>query len=278
MTTASKRGYLNDNYKLFHIYDKRSMDFDSHSHDFHKLIICLSGSVTYTIEGKSYVLSPWDILLVPKNMIHHSKTDALKAYERIVLFIDDVYLASLGQDSALSECFVKAFDEGKCLFHAENMLRDTIFSSALELEKESKSTDFGAKMLADASFVRLMVNIGRLSEDADGKEGVVADKRLNEVISYINSNFSQELSIDILAKKFYISRSYLMHKFKSVTGGSVHSYINQKRLAAALALLRDGSAATDAAQKCGFSDYTVFYKSFKKMYGYSPAEVLGKRR
>ena len=51
MTTA-KRGYLNEDYKLFHIYDKRSMDFDSHSHDFHKLIICLSGSANYTIEGK----------------------------------------------------------------------------------------------------------------------------------------------------------------------------------------------------------------------------------
>ena len=278
MTTASKRGYLNENYKLFHIYDKRSMDFDSHSHDFHKLIICLSGSVTYTIEGKSYVLSPWDILLVPKNMIHHSKTDALKAYERIVLFIDDVYLASLGHDSALAECFTRAFSEGKCLFHAENELRDTIFSSALELEKESKSTAFGAKMLADASFVRLMVNIGRLSEDDDGKEGVVTDRRLDEVISYINNNFSQDLSIDILAKKFYISRSYLMHKFKSVTGGSVHSYISQKRLAAALSMLRDGASATEAAQSSGFSDYTVFYKSFKKMYGYSPAEVSGKRR
>ena len=276
MTTA-KRGYLNEDYKLFHIYDKRSMDFDSHSHDFHKIIICLSGSANYTIEGKSYVLSPWDILLVPKNMIHHSKTDALQAYERIVLFIDDVYLEKLG-DGSLAECFLRASDQAKCLFHAEGEIKETVFAAACELEKEAKSKLFGAKLCADASFVRLMANIGRLSHAADGKEGVVADTRLNDVISYINNNYSQELTIEILAKKFYISRSYLMHKFKSVTGGSVHSYINEKRLTSALAMLRDGYAATDAAQLCGFSDYTVFYKSFKKKYGYSPAEVLGKRK
>ena len=276
MTTASKRGYLNENYKLFHIYDKRSMDFDSHSQDFHKLIICLSGSVTYTIEGKSYVLAPWDILLVPKNMIHHSKTDALQAYERIVLFIDDEYLASLGKDGSLAECFGQAYTEGRCLFHAENEEKTSIFSAATELENEVKNKDFGSDLLADASFVRLMVHVGRLS--ADGKEGVVADHKLDGIIAYINTNYNKDLSIDSLAKKFYISRSYLMHKFKSVTGGSVHSYINQKRLAAALSLLRDGWQATDASQECGFSDYTVFYKSFKKMYGYSPAEVLGKKR
>ena len=277
MTTASKRGYLNENYKLFHIYDKRSMDFESHSHDFHKVIIVLSGSADYTIEGKNYVLSPWDILLVPKNMIHHSRTDALQAYERIVLFIDDVYLENLG-DGSLSQSFSRASDEGKCLFHAEGELKDIIFSAACELEKESKSDLFGSKLCADADFVRLMAHIGRLSPEDDGKEGVIADRRLDEVISYINNNFHKDLTIEKIAKKFYISRSYLMHKFKSVTGGSVHSYINQKRLTAAISMLRDGCAATEASQLCGFSDYTVFYKSFKKMYGYSPTEVLGKRK
>ncbi len=278
VTNASKRGYLNENYKLFHIYDKRSMDFDSHSHDFHKLIICLGGSVNYTIEGKSYALSPWDILLVPKNMIHHSKTDALRAYERIVLFIDDKYLSSLDEDDKLSECFKRAENEGKCLFHAEGDLRKSLSSAADELEKAAKKEDRLSKLLCDASFLRLMVHINILSLDADSTEGVIADIRLDEIISFINTNFAKNITIDTLSQKFYISRSYLMHKFKSITGGSVHNYINQKRLACALSMLRDGKNAGDAARDCGFSDYTVFYKSFKKMYGFSPAEVYAKNR
>lgn len=277
MNQAGKRGYLNENYKLFHIFDKRAMDFDSHSHDFHKLIICLRGSVTYTIEGKTYSLSPRDILLVPKDKIHHSKTDALMAYERFVLFIDDTFLSSRGTGQVLNRCFEQAAACGKCLYHADAALRHNISDavSTLESSVTSKSS-YAAELLADAAFTQLMVYINRLVMEDEGSEGAVADKKLDGIISYINEHFAENLTIDMLAQNFYISRSGLMHKFKTVTGGSVHSYITQKRLTAALSMLRDGASASEAASSCGFSDYTVFYKSFKKMYGYTPGEVMPK--
>lgn len=286
--SASKRGYLNGDFKLFHIYDKRPMDFDSHSHDFHKLIICMGGSVTYTIEGKTYVLSPWDILLVPKNRIHHSKTDSTVAYERTVIFISDDYLKSMAVDfekggvkteSTLAACFEDSQNEGKLLFHADGDICREISGAAEELEKASRQSKiFGNELLSRAAFLRLMVYINRLAIDDGGSVGTVADKKLDGVISYINAHFSEALSIDFLAKKFYISRSGLMHKFKTLTGGSVHGYINQKRLTAALSLLREGEAAADAARECGFSDYTVFYRSFRKMYGFAPTEIAAVTR
>ncbi|MBR5528264.1 MAG: helix-turn-helix domain-containing protein [Clostridia bacterium] len=277
MSGAEKRGYLNENFKLFHIFDKRAMDFDSHSHDFHKLIICLRGSVTYIIEGKTYSLSPWDVLLVPKDKIHHSKTDALMAYERFVLFISDSFLSSLGTDGTLSECFLRAADCGKCLYHASASFRQNISESVLALEEAISSSDgYANVLLADAAFVRLMVYINRLVIEDKGLEGAIADEKLDGIISYINTHFSEDLSIDSLSQKFYISRSGLMHKFKTVTGGSVHSYITQKRLSAALSMLRDGASASHAAHSCGFSDYTVFYKSFKKTYGYPPGDAISK--
>lgn len=270
-----KRGYLNQDFKLFHIYDKRAMDFDSHSHDFHKIIICLSGSVTYIIEGKTYILSPWNILLVPKDMIHHSKTDSSLAYERIVLFIDSEYLDTRDDSYTLSNCFRKSAEYGKCLFHADGAARSDISSAADELEKAlSFSENYGSLLLQQAAFIRLLVYINRLAANDDGLEGFVSDKRLENIISYINEHFADELSVGALAQKFYMSRSYLMHKFKAVTGGSVYGYINQKRLTSALAMLRKGASASDAAKECGFSDYTVFYRSFKKMYGFSPGEVI----
>lgn len=279
MSPENKRGYLNEDFKLFHIYDKRSMDFDSHTHDFHKLIICLGGSVTYIIEGKTYTLSPWDILLVPKNKIHHSKTDSLRAYERIVLFIDDLYLDSCDSQKTLSEGFRQVETCGKCMFHADTARRKDILSSVETLERTAKEKDeHGSRILARSSFQSLMIYINRLVLDDGGLEGSVTDTKLDGIISYINEHYNEPLSIDTLAQRFYISRSYLMHKFKNVTGGSVHSYITQKRLSSALALLRAGHSAQEAAQSCGFSDYTVFYKSFKKMYGFSPGETMSKSR
>jgi quercetin dioxygenase-like cupin family protein len=59
-----KRGYLNEDFHFFRLKDQKKNEFEYHYHDFNKIIIFLSGEVTYLIEGKSYILKPWDILLV----------------------------------------------------------------------------------------------------------------------------------------------------------------------------------------------------------------------
>ena len=277
VSPAQMRGYLKENYKLFHIHDKRAMDFDSHAHDFHKLIVCLGGSVTYIIEGRTYVLKPWDILLVPQYKIHHSKTDALCAYERIVLFISAEFLDACDKAHTLSECFIRADNKGICLFHADHDSRRELTAAINDLEKEEASGDYGAELLCYSSFLRLMVYINRLALKEKGEDGVIADKKIDRVIEYINRNYTRPITADTLSREFYISKSYLMHRFKSVTGGSLHSYVNQKRLTAALTLLREGMPATDAARECGFSDYTVFYRSFKKQYGFSPVRARSER-
>ena len=266
-TSAHKRGYLNEDFKLFHINDRRSMDFDSHTHDFHKIILCLAGSVTYVIEGKTFILSPFDMLLVPRGTIHHSKTDSQNAYERIVLFIDDAFLEKSDESGFLSRCFFLAVNEDKYLYSVKGESRKEIMSSAEILENASKDKNEGNEILKKASFIRLMVHINRLSPD----------EKIDDVIAYINENFSKNISVSDIAEAFHISRSYLMHRFKDVTGGSVHSFITQKRLNFALSMLREGHPAKEAALICGFSDYTVFYKSFRKMFGYSPADAVSKR-
>ncbi len=58
-----KRGYLNENFQVFHIRDKSFMEFEYHYHDFQKVVIFISGNVTYLIEGKAYKLQPWDVFV-----------------------------------------------------------------------------------------------------------------------------------------------------------------------------------------------------------------------
>lgn len=267
------RGYLDGDYKLFHIRDAGSMDFGSHAHDFHKLILCLRGSVTYIIEGRTYVLHPWDILLVPKNKIHHSKTEDVSPYERVVLFISSDCLESYGENGILSECFRRADALGTCLLHADGESRRELASALTDLERENDSSDYASEILCRSAFLRLMVWINRFALREDRETGEITDKKINAVIEYVNRHYTEPITADDISHKFYLSKSYLMSRFKAVTGGSLHNYIVQKRLTAALSLLRDGTPATVAARECGFSDYTVFYRSFKKQYGFSPVRA-----
>ena len=62
--SLAKTGYLKEDFRLFHINDRTDREFEWHYHDFHKIIVFVSGKVTYHIEGKAYHLKPQDILLV----------------------------------------------------------------------------------------------------------------------------------------------------------------------------------------------------------------------
>ena len=67
---SDKRGYLHERFHFFHLRDSRAQELDFHYHEFDKLVFLLGGKVTYIVEGKSYFLKPYDILLVGRSMIH----------------------------------------------------------------------------------------------------------------------------------------------------------------------------------------------------------------
>ena len=75
MGRYNKRGYLNSDFKIFHLTDQISTEFEFHYHEFHKITIFISGNVQYFVEGKTYPLQPYDIVLVNRNDIHRVQVD-----------------------------------------------------------------------------------------------------------------------------------------------------------------------------------------------------------
>ena len=106
---AGKRGYLLESFRLFHLKDSQAPAFDFHYHDFDKVILQLGGRVTYHVEGRSYFLKPYDVLLVGRNMIHRPAIDPSEPYERIILWVGREYLALHSRESyPLENCFALA--------------------------------------------------------------------------------------------------------------------------------------------------------------------------
>ena len=98
------------------------------------------------------------------------------------------------------------------------------------------------------------------------------DPKMEEVTRFIGEHLSEELPIERLASQFYLSRYYLMHRFKEVYGVTVHQYIRQKRLLRAADELRRGTPVLKAAMETGFNDYSAFLRAFQAAYGKSPRE------
>lgn len=271
-----KKGYLNEDFRFFHLKDKKAEEHTFHYHDFNKIVIFLSGNVTYVIEGKYYKLRPWDILFVSSNELHKPNIDPNEYYERIIIWVNSNFLASHStEDSNLLTCFELTQKEKLNLFRLGSqhlsVIEDTLFS----LEKEIKNKDFGGRTLQNSIFLQLIVYLNRLilrTKTKKAEKDIQYDERIVNILSYINENLDGDLSVDSVAARFYINRYYLMHNFKDQTGYTLHSYILQKRLAKAAALIKTGLQITYVAEQCGFQDYSSFVRAFKKSFGLPPKQ------
>ena len=271
----NKVGYLNDNFKIFHIRDKKDIKFEYHHHDFSKIVILIDGDLTYYIEGKAYILKPWDILFVNKNEIHKPVVNPNKYYERMVIWLNPDFMAKYAQgNNNLLKCFEVAIKNNYNLLRLNMKSIDIIKNLIQDIQNCNNSNEFGSEILKESLFVQLMVLMNRLFLNSDKNrdiEDIQYDKTIEGVLNYINSNLENDLSIDTIASEFFISKYYLMRKFKNQIGSSIHNYVVQKRLILARSLISDGLSMSSVCSRCGFNDYSSFVRAFKKVYGVSPS-------
>ena len=131
-----KRGYLNSEFRLFHLTDQETREVEYHYHDFDKITIFIKGCVNYWIEGKSYELKPYDIVLVKHNDIHRLTIDSSRIYERIIVYISPNFMNAYKTDSYdLSYCFQKAEKERSNVLRIPSLAKSSLFRSITRLEQ-----------------------------------------------------------------------------------------------------------------------------------------------
>lgn len=268
-----KRGYLTEDYRLFHLRDTREVKLDYHYHEFDKLVLQLSGRVTYNIEGKGYLLQPMDILLVSRNLIHLPVIDTSEVYERMVLWVSRDFLSRFSTpESNLAACFTLANARKLHLYRPRGEERSR-YRALFDAIQDAKSDGFAASLLSDTCVLQLMIALNRdmLSDHAAvDAQSYRFDPKMEEITEYIRCHLQDDLSIERLSGIFYLSRYYLMHRFKEIYGCTVQQYVRQKRLQYAAEQIRLGVPVLKAAEEAGFGDYSVFLRAFRSAYGKSP--------
>ena len=269
MSDYQKKGFLTEDYRLFHLRSDGGTRPEYHYHEFCKILMLVSGSGGYSVDSQRYAVQSGDIILVGSHTVHRPEFEPGAVYERIILYISPEFLEKL----SLPQCDLTAcFRSGHVLRLGEPE-RKRLFSLAAALERELAGEDYGRELLCHAALLRLLVQIVRELRRTDTPQpGPMKpeDERVVAIVRYLDRHLAEDISIDDLAERFYLSKYHMMRLFRRETGTTIHGYLTERRLSLARELMAGGMSATDACFRSGWRSYCSFTRAYGRRFGSTP--------
>lgn len=253
-----------------------------HGHEnYYELVIVLKGDAIHLVNDEQFYISKGDVFVIGGDTLHgYHKPHDFEICN--VMFQPDFFFT---EKKDLKE--MVGFQE---LFVIEPILaKQNHFSNRLKLdvyhfEMVQKLIDFmvweylqkgeGYKSLITGCFYGLCVQLCRLysemGEAEDGKNDVLG---MAKSISYIESHYTESLTVEHLATIAGFSTRHYSRRFFEIKETTPVQYLQSVRLEKACYYL----SSTDLpiawiANQCGFSDSNYFSRVFKKWYGVSPSK------
>lgn len=252
--------------------EEQNPDLNIHVHDCCEVLLCLSGGNSFLIDGNAYNVDSGDLFILNQFEPHKITADPSKIFARFVLQIHPEYLyANSTEDTDLSRCF---YTRGAGVSHKISLTDEEIAKLQNLLITFRNDNGFGDDIIKNSAVNAFLVLVNQffLKQAQDENISKCEDETVRNTISYINTHFAEPLTLELLAKKSFVSVNQLCKIFKNNFGTTVAKYIVSKRISEAKKYLSAGKSVSETALLCGFSDYANFIRVFKKFVGISPGK------
>ena len=267
---------LSEDYEVFYYSDTHFRSVGSHSHDYYELYFFEAGAVTMEIDGRDYPLKTGDVILIPPGVSHRAVlTDPEKPYRRFVFWQSRPFLEAL--EARSPDCgylLRRAESRGRYVYRFDPVAFNAIRTRLFTLLDEIHADRFGKATAIDLIITDLLLFLARTVYEQEHQNKKDQLSRYEAITQYVDQHLDEPLSLDAIAKHFYLSKYYLVHLFRENAGLSVHQYILKRRLAACCDAMLGGAAVGEVYRQWGFYDYSAFYRAFRKEYGMSPSAYL----
>lgn len=267
-------------YEITHYRDTYLKKVSLHSHDFYELYFFISGDASYIIDNLRYKLQSGDILLISPSNLHqldmHSRT---VSYERIVLWINPKYIKTLSSSKTDLRDGFELRNHSRNFLIRDYRFAESIKASLLSLSECQNAQDYGSDIEAEILIKSILLKLCKYvrshrhsseTERATKKTGLL----VSGVLDYIDCNLDKPLTLNELEGVAFTSKYYLSRIFKEETNSTIHQYILKKRLLLSKKYIEQGLPVNEVYLKCGFSDYSNFFRAFKQEYGITPKQYL----
>lgn len=244
---------------------------EPHFHDGYEVLLCLSDGGKFHVQEQEYPLCRGMMFVLPPKTIHRCVVD-IASYERYILHFspEDLWILSSSQ-TALQPLF-----DG-CNYYTVLSDEQFDFLSRMLEQCRTQNTEFGRDLQRNIQFMEIILTIGRILNQGAPQAPPRPTKefaRILPLMEYIHGHYEQDISLDFLSQKFFISKYYLCHQFKALTGFGVGAYLNNYRVRQACALLRGGMGVQEAGERVGFKNNAHFIRTFGQIIGVSPGKYV----
>ena len=243
----------------------------AHSHPYYELILVRRGVCEYLSGGARFFLHPDELLFISPGTVHTMVCpEESSSYERLILQINAGFMTQVLKMYRLDESRLPPLyilrAESVCRWGLRELL-ERINASASVTESELR------EQLYRCQIGELMLTVKHIARASKSVVPDASSTLVSGVTAYIQEQFRDpELNVAGIAQQFYISREHLSRTFKSYTSESISHYITDLRMQEFRYGLVSGKSVINACRESGFSDYSSFVKSFRKLYGITPME------
>lgn len=251
-------------FKLLYIthseYDK-GWHSTSHTHHFTELFYIVSGKGAFLLPNQEIPVQENDLVIINPNVEHTEKSNHQDPLEYIALGLEGISFSLPEEDSQIS-LFTYQGDREDILFYLKKLLT------------EVKNSDRDFEIICQNIIEILVVKLRRAKNITIQNE---KSQQINQSVAlvkhYITQNYSDPITLDILAKVGSINKYYLSHTFKEDIGISPIEYLNQIRIKEAKVLLETTSfTIAEIARFNGFSSQSFFTQAFRRIVNKTPSQ------
>lgn len=269
---------ISDRFEIFHVHEDVVAHMPLHYHDFYEINCVLDGTGVFCLDGTEYETTPGTVMLIAPNNLHNIVCQTGERYERAYIYVTDAFLTSHSTPRTDLTAAFRHYDNpvSRVIQMDPEALRHTF--QGLD---EPVGDGYGDDLVRERRFVDLMVALNQAvsASDVDVTPRPSAIPRLiGEVMAYVGDHLAEDLSLDALAARFYVSKYHLSREFKKYMRVNLHEYILAKRLLRSKELLRVYGNSRMVYARCGFKTYTHFLRSFKEEFSITPKEFLARTK